>query len=244
MTAARAPAGTLVLLHGANGCSEEMRPWRDALTGLFGVHLLDLQGHGGREIPPELTAEGMTEDVLRQLDLRGLGRVALMGYSFGGVVAAKLAARQPERFTGLVTVATKWVYSAEAVCHVTHLLEIPRLTGLAHRREHLSRVHQPNDWRLLARRLQAMFAGLEAAPPLTADELARITCPALVLSGSSDPLVSTDETVALHRAVAGSEIALYRGPAHPADRIPVQGLRRAMERWAQRRLMAPPPAEA
>ncbi len=230
---------TLVILHGANGCSEEMRPWRDALSAQFRVQLLDLAGHGGREIPAAFGVEAMAEDVLAQLDQRGLQRVALMGYSFGGVLALWLACRHPERVSALVTVATKWIYDAESIGHFTHLLQVPRLSALAHRREHLARVHQPNDWRLLVQRLNALFKSLEGAPPLAAEDLARISCPALILSGSSDPLVSTDETVALHRAIAGSEIALYRGPAHPAERIPVPGLARALAAWGARRLSAP-----
>lgn len=229
----------LLILHGANGCRAEMKPWRDALGVDFKAHTVNLAGHGGRELPERFTMQAYVDDLLGQMDALGLRHpVVLLGYSFGGVVALYLARHHPERVAAVVAVATQWIYDDEAVRHVTHLLQVPRLTALAHRREHLKRVQYPNDWRVLVEKLNAMFSGFRDAPPLTAADLQQIDCPCLVLSGSSDPLAGPDEMVALHRHLRGSEIALYQGPAHPADRIPVGGLQRAVAKWAARRLPA------
>jgi pimeloyl-ACP methyl ester carboxylesterase len=214
----------------------EMAPWRDALGADFKTHTVNLTGHGGRELPERFTMEVYVDDLLGQMDALGLQRPVVLGYSFGGVVALYLARHHPARVAAVVAVATQWIYDDEAVRHVTHLLQVPRLTALAHRREHLQRVQYPNDWRVLVQKLHAMFSAFRDAPPLTAEDLQQIDCPCLVLSGSSDPLAGPDEMVALHRNLRGSEIALYQGPAHPADRIPVGGLRRAVAAWASRRL--------
>ncbi len=232
----------LLILHGANGCRSEMNPWRDALAGDFHTHALNLAGHGGRALPDRFTMQTYVDDLLAQMDALGLRQPVMLGYSFGGVVALYIARHHPERVAGVVAVATQWVYDDEAVRHVTHLLQVPRLTALAHRREHLQRVQYPNDWRRLVEKLHDMFKGFRDAPPLTAEDLQRIDCPCLVLSGSSDPLARPDEMVALHRNLRGSEIALYPGPAHPANRIPVGGLQRAVTQWAGRRL-PPLPAD-
>jgi pimeloyl-ACP methyl ester carboxylesterase len=151
-------------------------------------------------------------------------------------VALYLASQRPDRVSAVVTVASQWDYNDEAVRHVTHLLQVSRLTALAHRREHLSRVHYPNDWRVLAERLSAMYTSFLRQPPLTDACLKSIRCPCLVLSGSADPITSADETIRLHRSLANSEIAMYSGVAHPPSQVPVQGLKRAVLAWAGRQL--------
>lgn len=230
------PRQSMVILHGVNGCSTEMQPWRQALADNFDVELMNLAGHGGRDIPQALTMERYAKDLLLQMDKRGLRAPVLLGYSFSGVVALYLAIHHPERVSAVITVATQWKYDTEAVRHVTHLLQVSRLTALAHRREHLSRVHLPNDWRVLAQRLSAMYTSFLQQPPVTVEELKAISCPCLILSGSADPITSADETITLHRSLAQSEIAMYSGAAHPAEKVPVQGLKRAVVAWAARRL--------
>ena len=233
------PRPPMLILHGVNGCATEMQPWRDALSEDFEVALLNLVGHGGREIPEALTMERYAKDLLHQMDKQGLQAPVIMGYSFGGVVALYLAIHHPERVSAVITVATQWVYDAEAVRHVTHLLQVSRLTALVHRREHLSRIHHPSDWRLLAQRLSAMYSSFLHQAPVTEDELKAVSCPCLVLSGSADPITSADETIALHRSLSGSEIAMYSGVAHPPQKVPVAGLKRAVAAWSKRRLHAP-----
>lgn len=224
----------MLILHGINGCRTEMQPWRDALEDDFDIELMNLTGHGGREIPPEITMERYAADLLSQMDAKDVHAPVLLGYSFGGIVALYLAIHHPERASAVITVASQWHYDDEAVRHVTHLLQVSRLTSLAHRRDHLSRVHYPNDWRVLAQRLSAMYTSFLWNPPVTETQLRQISCPCLVLSGSADPITSADETIRLHRNLPNSEIAMYSGVAHPPDRVPVQGLKRAVVTWAAR----------
>ena len=227
----------MLILHGINGARTEMRPWREALEDDFEISLVNLAAHGGREIPAEITMNRYAEELLSQMDELGVEKPILLGYSFGGVIALYLAIHHPERVAAVVTVASQWYYDDDAVRHVTHLLQVSRLTSLVHRREHLTRVHYPNDWRTLAQRLSAMYSSFLKNPPVTEEQLRSITCPCLVLSGSADPITSADETIRLHRNLPNSEIAMYSGVAHPPDRVPVQGLKRAVVAWARRRML-------
>ena len=227
----------MLILHGVNGCKTEMQPWGDALSERFDVTLMNLVGHGGREIPSELTMARYADDLLSQMDRLQLHDPVILGYSFGGVVALYLAIHHPQRVSAIITVATQWIYDPSAVRHVTHLLQVSRLSSLAHRREHLTRIHYPSDWRTLARRLSAMYASLEHQAPVTREELLTIARPCLVLSGSADPITSADETIALHRSLPGSEIAMYSGRAHPPEVVPVHALARAVTAWADRHLV-------
>jgi pimeloyl-ACP methyl ester carboxylesterase len=227
----------LLILHGVNGCKTEVQPWGEALSERFDVTLMNLAGHGGREIPSELTMARYADDLLLQMDRLQLRNPVILGYSFGGVVALYLAVHHPQRVSAIVTVATRWIYSPSAVRHAMHLLQVSRLSSLPHRREHLTRIHYPSNWKTLAQRLCAMYASFEHQPPVTREELLTIAHPCLVLSGSADPITSADETIALHRSLPGSEIAMYSGQAHPPEVVPVRALARAVTAWADRHLV-------
>lgn len=54
-----------------------------------------------------------------------------------------------------MTLATKAPYDRRTIRQLTHLLQVSRLEGLPKRMTHLTRVHQPNDWREQAARLAA-----------------------------------------------------------------------------------------
>ncbi|MEU4803673.1 alpha/beta hydrolase [Actinosynnema sp. NPDC023587] len=60
----------------------------------------------GLDREPDLGA--FADDVLRDLDRRGLGRVVLGGCSMGGYVAMALLRRAPERVAGLVLADTRY----------------------------------------------------------------------------------------------------------------------------------------
>lgn len=230
------PRRQLLILHGMIGCRAEMQPWKVSLEDTFETEVLNLAGHGGREIPDRLTMARYADDLLGQMDQWRIEKPVILGYSFGGLVALYLAIHHPDRVSAVVTLATRWLYDAKAVRHMAGLMQVSSLTSSAHRSEHFTKVHYPNDWRMLAQRLSAMYLSFEHEPPVTTEELGRIVCPCLVLSGATDPIAGADETVALHHSLPDSEIAMYHGVAHPPDRVPVGALQRAVVAWAARHL--------
>ena len=66
---------------------------------------LDCRGHGDSQKPhdPVAYSEGkMSGDVIRLMDLLGIERADLMGYSMGGAIALDLILHQPQRFRRVV----------------------------------------------------------------------------------------------------------------------------------------------
>ncbi|HEX6457570.1 MAG TPA: alpha/beta hydrolase [Thermoleophilaceae bacterium] len=94
----------LVLLH-AGVCDRRM--WADHLKPLaaagYRVVALDLPGFGDAEVVPGEQAPWL--DVLRALDHLGIGRAALVGNSFGGAVAQRVALVAPERVSALALIS-------------------------------------------------------------------------------------------------------------------------------------------
>ncbi len=221
----------LLLLHGSHGSLAEVQPWVPLLAPHFTVHTLNLCGHGGREIPPRLDPATFVADLLAQMDNRGLHAPIVLGYSFSGVVALHLAAQHPQRVAAVITLGTRWVYDANSIAHATHLLQEARLANLPQRAEQLSRAHHPNDWRVLARTLSQMYSQFAQTRALPTEVLSRVTCPCLVMTGTTDPIASVDETLALHRSLPRSTVATFDGSAHPPEAVPMGDLQLAFAQW-------------
>lgn len=99
----------LVLLHGW-GC--DSRAWAPLLPGLeklARVISLDLPGFGADASLEDYSLEAVLEALLHQLPDKAI----LMGWSLGGMLAVQLAARYPERVTGLITLAANLKFVAE-----------------------------------------------------------------------------------------------------------------------------------
>ena len=93
----------LILLHGGLGAGEVMRPILPALGAGHQVILPDLQGHGRTaDIDRPIDARLMADDIAALIDLLGLDRPDLFGYSLGGGVAFWVASKYPEKVGKLV----------------------------------------------------------------------------------------------------------------------------------------------
>jgi pimeloyl-ACP methyl ester carboxylesterase len=97
---------TLVLLHGAEADGSMWEPYMEGLARGRSVMALDLPGHGRSTVPPDMdcTPAGIARWFCDVLDSAGLGTVAVLGHSFGGVVAFNLALEVPDRVSRLVGV--------------------------------------------------------------------------------------------------------------------------------------------
>ncbi|MFC5287365.1 alpha/beta fold hydrolase [Actinokineospora guangxiensis] len=94
----------LVALHGVTGHGGRFRSLAaDHLPG-HRVIAPDLRGHGRSPSLPPWTLEQHAADVLAVLDAYGIERAALMGHSYGGVVALHLARLAPDRVRALLLV--------------------------------------------------------------------------------------------------------------------------------------------
>jgi carboxylesterase len=99
-------APCVVAFHGFTGTAAELRPLLDALaTRGYAVDAALLAGHGGRvEDLQELRFDDWVDAARARLTAarERYGRVVLLGFSLGSLLALKLASERPEGLAGLV----------------------------------------------------------------------------------------------------------------------------------------------
>ncbi len=95
----------LLLLHGLTGSLRTWDPFLDRFGTVARTVAVDLIGHGDSDAPLEPSRYAMDRcvaDLVELLDLLGLDRVAVLGYSMGGRIALQLAATRPERVEAVI----------------------------------------------------------------------------------------------------------------------------------------------
>jgi 3-oxoadipate enol-lactonase len=94
----------VLFLHAGGMDGRMWRPLAERLEDRYWVIVPDLRGHGTTPIPPEPFSN--VDDVLGVLDDLKVERTAVVGASFGGLVALQLATAAPERIKALVVMAS------------------------------------------------------------------------------------------------------------------------------------------
>lgn len=100
----------LIAVHGGPTWDHSyLLPAVGELSDVRRVHLLDVRGCGrsGRELPVDaLRHVEAAEDILRVADALELGAIDLLGFSYGGALAMRLAERHPDRLRSLILAST------------------------------------------------------------------------------------------------------------------------------------------
>ena len=183
--------------------------------------LYDLRGHGMSERPashyavPELVA-----DLAALLDALGKREVALVGNSFGGLIALAFAATHPERVSRIALIDAHdgtdgW---AAQMTSTLALRGDARDSKIAESFQSWLGRHSERKRTRLARAAEALVEGtslisdLNASPPLTADALARIRCPVLALYGEKSDVRDRGEWLA--RTLPACSLQILPGCTH------------------------------
>jgi pimeloyl-ACP methyl ester carboxylesterase len=175
------------------------------------VVTMDLQGHGRTaDIDRPLSFEQHARDVLALLQHLEISKADFFGESFGGLIAALIAVRNPAIVDRLVTYGTSYGHARDAVR--ADVLATPATAdgrGIQHQRESYERVApDPTHWPTLWAKVgSAEWAGFSSA------ELASITARVLVIVGDHD-FVRLEHALDVFRKIPHAELAVIPGASH------------------------------
>ncbi len=116
----------LVLIHGLSGAASNWVAVAPRLVQRFRVLVPDLPGHGGSSpFPAAASLDPFAERVAQLAELEGMQPASVVGHSFGGLVALRLALRRQDDVSALALVAAAGISTATR--RVERLLAISSL---------------------------------------------------------------------------------------------------------------------
>ena len=96
-----------VLIHGMGSASNAWKPLLPELENYGSILLLDLPGHGGNPLDPEIKMDpaSMANAIANLINQLDLPPVHLIGNSLGGWIALELAAAKPDLIASVTGLA-------------------------------------------------------------------------------------------------------------------------------------------
>lgn len=238
----------LVLLHGYGDSYATWEAWGQALQDRYRVISLDLPGHGLSAAPADylLDADALAALVVDVATRLGLPPFVLAGNSMGGGVAWKVALLAPRQLRALVLVAAAgWPAhtQGQSPSLAFRVLQHPIGRWVLARIDNKPLIAQGlkaqvHDKGLITEAVVQRWADyqlypghraiLMSAPPgshsqATAEKLAAIRLPTLVMHGEYDPLIPVENSRKFASAIAGARLITYPEVGHlPQREIPAR----------------------
>ncbi|MEV7081925.1 alpha/beta hydrolase [Streptomyces sp. NPDC093516] len=204
----------LLMLHGGFCTNDTWGALRSDLAETFHLFLPERRAHGHTpDVEGPLSYQDMADDTVAFIETVIDAPVHLVGWSDGGIVALLVALAHPDLVRKLVVIGTNFRPAGECWAEPAMLDRMtPDSSDLEFFRELYEPVapEGPEHWPVVARKVLDMW---RTEPTLTTGDLARISVPTLVMVGDDD-MVSLEHTIALYRAIPGSDLAVVPGTSH------------------------------
>ncbi len=220
---------SVVFVHGAGmDHTVWVLPKRYFVRKGYNVLALDLPGHGRSAGEPLASVEALADWLVAVLDAAGIERTAVVGHSFGSLVALDVAARHAERARALVLIGTAAPMPVtdalmNAAAEDRHAaFEMINTWGHS-KRAQVGGNPNPGLWmtgvgiRLLEQsRPGVLHVDLQACNAYAAgvERAAAVRCPALFILGARDAMTPPRSARALAAALPGARTLLLDGSGH------------------------------
>jgi len=232
LEAGRPGAPLVVLLHGIGSSGRSFARQLDGLGDEFHLLAPTARGYGGSDDAPEPPGlDGYADDLLGLLDHEGCASSALVGASWGGVVATRFAARHPGRLWALVLADSSRGSGGDdtrASAMRARPAELDRLGPRAYAEGRAPRLLSDGAPAELVAAVTVAMAEAVRLPGLAhaaasmaetdhADLLAGLAVPALVVVGEHDAVCPVAESAAIAAAIPGARLEVIPGAGHLAN---------------------------
>jgi pimeloyl-ACP methyl ester carboxylesterase len=231
---------TVIFIHGVlNDHSVWILQTRYLANHGWNVLALDLPGHCRSAGEPPATVEAAADFVLALMDAAGLKKAALVGHSFGSLIALETAGRAPERVSQLVLVGVAFPMKVSPALLESSLNEPLKALEMVNifSRSTLAPPPSalgPGTWvygasmalgrRVLASnsRVNLFHAGFKACDSYSHGEaaMAQVQCPVLFVLGSVDQMTPPKAAQSLVQKAQHAQVVYLPGGHHQMNETP------------------------
>jgi 3-oxoadipate enol-lactonase len=205
----------VVLLHDFFGTHRSWNAVQNQLARYFLVAAPDLRGHGYSRLEHgELSISAKAADIAAMLDNLRIRKAHVVGLSHGAIIALHMARTMSERIASVAVSSVPDVNDPDVVAYGLEYVEtvFPTLEA------DLSQIHGVDDPDYVRSTLLRSFHESLQNPPQDHRDSVRkageITCPALVLGGDSDPVMSAESALKLSRIIPNAHLAILPATGH------------------------------
>jgi pimeloyl-ACP methyl ester carboxylesterase len=177
----------------------------------------DLRGHGQSVLDEgDMGISSMAADIVAIMDELTLSSAHIAGCSHGAVIALHLARTYPDRIASIIVTSVPDINDPDIVEYGKKYANsvYPKLEP------GLDKIHGMGRTGYARERLLTTFSASLDDPPLDHRDALRkaseINCPALILGGDSDPVMSPERAVKLMRSIPNSSLGILPETGHLA----------------------------
>jgi 3-oxoadipate enol-lactonase len=221
----------VVLIHAFPLNADMWRPQLERVPEGWRFIAPDLRGFGPDAVPPgSITLDDLAGDVGALLDELAIDPAVIGGLSMGGYITFALFRRAPERFSGMILADTKALADTpDGRDGRRQMIALARTAGAAGvagsmlpkllgRTSFERRPDLPLKVRAMIEgsSTEGIVAAIEAMMirPDSTKDLARISCPTLVVVGDEDVVTPVTDAAALQNQIARSRLVILPQAGH------------------------------
>jgi pimeloyl-ACP methyl ester carboxylesterase len=200
----------VLLIHGGLGNADVWGFQVPALAETHRVIVADSRGHGRSTRSDQPFGYAlMADDYLALLDHLGIDKVALIGWSDGGIIGLDIAIRHPERLSRLFAFAAN--YTPEGV--KASVADDPTFNAYIERagKEYERLSPTPGEFDAFVDQISQMWA---TEPNYTKEQLKAITVPTVIFDGDHDEAIEPAHTAEMAELIPGAELVIMKDASH------------------------------
>lgn len=221
----RAKKSTLVLLHGWGGQWKSWFPVIEALKAHYQLIVPDLPGFGETPLEQPMMLNDYANEVVVMLTILKLKSVVLVGHSFGGAVAMKIASQRPELVNRLIIIDSSgirpkrsfgvnmWISMVKVGNMVLELPGLEKIRQKVRRGLYSVGSLKNSDYAVLRDpKMKQTFESIITDD--ISDDVTRITCPTTLIWGSDDKDTPLWMGERFHALIPQSELVVLHSAGH------------------------------
>ncbi len=222
----------LIILHGALGAKSQFEKLAEKLNPRFDVHLLNFEGHGGKESLREFGIDNFSQNLIDFLKEKNLKNVSVFGYSMGGYVAINASLNYPGFIGKIITLGTKFEWTPESAQIEVKNLDPEKIKEkVPNFAESLRKRHAPGNWEDVLKKTEQLMLKLGDGDALTFNHFEMVDIPIKIMVGDMDKMVSVEESEQVAKWIPGAEFEILSNVKHPIEHCDLNILEEKISRF-------------